>query len=167
MATRADRVIRFLKDQLARLSMHSNDRSSVFPVATLGDVRSAENMLGFEIPALLARIYLEIGNGGRHLGPGFGILGLPGGFGSDDGWDIVKTSLEMAASYEWWDSIIVVSDRGCSMMSCVDCSDADFTVYLWDGNQFDEQADCDEPSDELWQVEADSFEEWLRLPNSG
>jgi hypothetical protein len=127
-------------------------------------VRSAERELGFGLPPLLKRIYLEIGNGGAGLGPGFGILGLPGGYDNHDGWDIVKSSREMASYLHWWDRTIVLCDWGCTMISCVDCSDDAFTVYRWDGNQFDMQSDVEEPSDELWQVEADTLEEWLMIP---
>ena len=165
MANRLESVIRHLKRQLARAVRRADGVPSAFPVAKPADIRAAEAKLGVEIPPLLRRIYLEIGNGGCHLGPGFGILGLPGGYDNDGGWDIVKSSLEMAADLAWWDRSIVICDWGCSMLSCIDCSDNNFTVFRWDGNQFDAATDKDEPSDELWSVEADTFEEWLMTPN--
>jgi hypothetical protein len=133
----------------------------------MAQVRSAEKKLGFEIPPLLARIYLEIGNGGRRLGPGFGILGLPGGYDNHDGWNIVKSSQEMAADFTWWGERNVICDWGCAMRSCIDCSDGDFAVYRWDGNEFDEATDYEDPSDEVWQNESESLEEWLVTPNCG
>jgi len=51
------------------------------------------------------------------------------------------------------------------MMSCVDCSDEEFTVYRWNGNEFDFDKDEEDPSDELWTIESDTFEEWLMVPN--
>jgi hypothetical protein len=167
VTTRADRVIRFLRDQLAERSTRAEDGSAVFPVATPAEVRAAERKLGFKLPPLLKRVYLEVGNGGRRLGPGYGLLGLPGGYDNHGGWDIVKSSQEMAADLSWWDRMICACDWGCCQLSCVDCGDPDFTVYRWDGNEFDERTDHDEPSDELWQVEADSLAEWLLTPNRG
>lgn len=136
------------------------------PVVSDAHIHAAESELGFELPPLLKRIYREIGNGGCHLGPGYGLIGLPGGFDNDDGWDIIKTSSEISEGLEWWDRTIVICDWGCCMLSCVDCSDDDFTVYRWDGNVFDDATDVEDPSDELWTIEGDTFEEWLRIPNA-
>lgn len=46
-------------------------------------VQDAEKELGFSIPSLLRLCYLAVGNGG--YGPGFGIIGLKGGYASDLG----------------------------------------------------------------------------------
>jgi hypothetical protein len=165
MPKKADKVIQYLKDQLAKAKPRGHRTPYVFPVANVTEIRAAETKLGFELPPLLKRIYLEIGNGGSHLGPGYGILGLPGGYDNHGGWNIVKSSLEMAAAYPWWNRTIVICDRGCCMLSCIDCSDDDFTVYRWNGNEFDKTTDLEDPSDELWGVEADSLEDWLMTTN--
>jgi hypothetical protein len=39
------------------------------------EVDAAEAALGFRIPPLLRRLYLEVGNGG--FGPGYGLIGVP------------------------------------------------------------------------------------------
>jgi len=44
------------------------------PAASLGQVQQVEKALGFSLPALLRRLYLEVG-GGR-FGPGYGLLSL-------------------------------------------------------------------------------------------
>lgn len=162
-----DDIIRYLKDQVANSIPRPDGVPSVMPVASPEQIRAAEVELGFEIPPLLKRIYAEVGNGGCHLGPGFGLLGLPGGYDNDDGWNIIRTSREVADGLDWWDQLIVVCDWGCCRMSCVDCSDADFTVYRWDGNEFDDRKDPDDPSDALWTIEADTLEDWLVTPNCG
>jgi hypothetical protein len=156
-----DDIIRFLKDQIVR----SDGVPSVMGTISFERIAEVEAELGFKLPPLLTRIYCEIGNGGRHLGPGFGLLGLPGGYDNGDGWDIVKTSREVSEGLDWWDQIIVICDWGCCTMSCIDCSDDDFTVYRWDGNEFDEATDFEDPSDDLWSVEADTLYEWLLTPN--
>ena len=99
------------------------------------------------------------------LGPGFGVLGLPGGYNNDDNWNIVKTSLEMARDFEWWDGSVVICDWGCTMMSSIDCSDDDFPVYRYDGNFVEDSANDDEPPDDAWYSEADTFADWLMTPN--
>lgn len=45
--------------------------------APLAAVREAEALAGMQLPTLLRRLYLEVGNGG--FGPGYGLLGLRGG----------------------------------------------------------------------------------------
>ena len=45
--------------------------------ATPEAVREAEAVIGYKLPRLLRRLYLEVGNGG--FGPGYGVLGLSGG----------------------------------------------------------------------------------------
>jgi hypothetical protein len=166
VARGADQVIAFLKTQLPEHAGREGGVPPAFPVAAPAAIRAAERALGFGLPPLLRRVYREVGNGGRRLGPGYGLLGLPGGYDNDDGWNVVKTTREMAADLEWWDRMIVVCDWGCSQWSCVDCGDADYPVYRWDGNQFREPADREEPSDELWQIESDNLAEWLLTPNS-
>ena len=161
-----DNILRRLRDQIARAIPRSDGVPSAMPVATPEQIDHAEAELGFELPPLLQRIYREIGNGGCHLGPGYGLLGLPGGYDNDDGWNIIKTSSEVSNGLEWWDQLIVVCDWGCSMLSCVDCSDADFTVYRWNGNAFDDPADSEQPSDELWTVESDPVLFTRRMLNS-
>jgi hypothetical protein len=160
-----DSILERLRQRATAARRRSDGEPNVRPAATRNDIESAELALGINLPPLLKRIYLEIGNGGCMLGPGYGLLGLPGGYDNDDDWNIVKTSLEMARDYEWWDGSIVVCDWGCTMMSCIDCSDDDFPVYRYDGNFFDEPEDDDEPPEDAWTIEADTFAEWLLTPN--
>jgi len=160
-----DEIIRHLKEQVVKATPRADGVPSAMPVATSDQIEAVEAKLGFELPPLLKRIYREIGNGGCHLGPGYGLIGLPGGYDNDDGWNIVKTTNDVSDGLEWWDRMVVVCDWGCCMISCVDCSDDDFTVFRWDGNAFDDATDNEAPSEELWTVEADTFDEWLLTPN--
>lgn len=165
MYSESDAAVQFLIAQLQAAALRSDSKPSAMPVASLQQIESAEAELELELPATLKRIYREIGNGGRHLGPGYGLLGLPGAYDNDDGWNIIKTTRETAKGLEWWDRIVVICDWGCCLLSCVDCSDADFTVYRWDGNFFESPGDLFDPSDELWTIEADTFDAWLLTPN--
>ena len=49
----------------------------VHPVVAPGTLEEAESRLGFKLPILLRRLYLEVGNGG--FGPSYGLLGISGG----------------------------------------------------------------------------------------
>src|SRR5437588_8306477 len=60
----------------------------IYPPATPVMVGSAEQALGFALPPVLRRIYLEVGNGG--FGPGYGLIGVPGGAVDDTGHNIVE-----------------------------------------------------------------------------
>ncbi|HEX2475181.1 MAG TPA: hypothetical protein VHK01_10560, partial [Lacipirellulaceae bacterium] len=57
----------------------------LFPPASTESVQLAESKLGFSLPSFLKDVYTQVGNGG--FGPGYGIIGTPGGF-TDDGNDI-------------------------------------------------------------------------------
>lgn len=54
---------------------------SPFPVASVPQLERTEGLLGFPLPLVLRRIYLEVGNGG--FGPECGLLGIEGD--ADDG----------------------------------------------------------------------------------
>jgi hypothetical protein len=59
------------------------------PVASRDDLVLAEETLALPIPALLARIYMEVGNGG--FGPGYGLVGVGDSGAKDDlGNDLVR-----------------------------------------------------------------------------
>lgn len=58
------------------------------PVATYASIAADEQTLCFRLPALLKRMYVEVGNGG--WGPGYGLLGLTGGAKDDLGQTAVQ-----------------------------------------------------------------------------
>lgn len=65
-----------------------------FPPATEQQIEQTEQQLGFPLPPLLRLLYTQIANGG--FGPGFGILGVIGGY---PGIDHVPGHL--ARRYQW------------------------------------------------------------------
>lgn len=54
-----------------------------FPPATEQQIKETERQLGFQLPLLLRLLYTHVANGG--FGPGYGIIGTPGGFPLGDG----------------------------------------------------------------------------------
>jgi hypothetical protein len=110
----------------------------IYAPVTTEDIAAAESRLGFELPALLRRIYTEIGNGG--FGPGYGLVGLGGGH---DGW--VGGDLESlyvsnrqnppGGIAEWPEKVLPVCTWGCDIYSCLDCSKPDAPVLVYWGGE--------------------------------
>lgn len=127
------------------------------------EMREAEEILGFKLPSLLRRLYVEVGDGG--FGPGYGLLRLRV-------WDDMHDSLvqdyvgmrsmtrkdidEMYADREvqlalWPVCAVTICDWGCNIYSIVDCSQPELPVWRMDSNvSFMVQ----------WALEAPSLLEW-------
>jgi len=95
-------------------------------------VAEAEGEIGYSLPPLLRRLYLEAGNGG--FGPRQGIPGVRDG--ADVGWDwldITAFHRDARADEQWknlpW--LVPVFDWGCTIMSLVDCRDPDGQMWTW------------------------------------
>ena len=135
--------------------------STIFPPAAVDLVDSAEQRLGFQIPALLRDIYTQVGNGG--FGPGYGLVGLDGGAQDDQGGTIVDLYLLYKqgdpgdSHWRWPDYLLPVFYMGDAVYACIDCSLADSPVTIFDPNVHTEG--------ELWdgsfKLESISLEEWL------
>ncbi len=66
-----------IADPKSRIDIRTVGTPPQYGVATIGALDAAEAELGFALPALLRRLYLEVENGG--FGPGAGLLGVEGG----------------------------------------------------------------------------------------
>jgi hypothetical protein len=108
----------------------------IYPPATAEDIEKAEASLGFELPALLKRIYTEIGNGG--FGPGYGLVGTAGGYDGCIGGDV----LSLYGGYrenppggmpEWPEKVLPICTWGCDIYSCLDCSKLEAPVLVYGG----------------------------------
>jgi hypothetical protein len=93
-----------------------------------------EKKLGFELPRLLTNCYTQIGNGG--FGPGYGIIGLNGGFASDLGnlvetYEALKKGQEMEGR-EWKPELLPFCTFGCNTFSCVACDDSHQGIWLFE-----------------------------------
>jgi len=106
--------------------------------ASEGAVAEAEATIGWSLPPLLRRLYLEVGNGG--FGPRDGILGVRGGVGNG-GWDDV-VAVHRAFNAHPTDPLtppawmLWIFEWGCTVWSIVDCRDP--TGPMWfnaDGEQ--------------------------------
>lgn len=85
-----DDVIARLAERIARDPQGVGPTGFPFAAASKASptsIAEAEKSLGFSLPPLLRRAYLEVANGG--FGPGYGIIGVGGGFTDDLGNSIV------------------------------------------------------------------------------
>lgn len=109
------------------------------PPAADAEIKHAEALLGIELPTPLRDLYLRVGNGG--FGPGYGVLGLDGGFRDDLG----KTALDTyrvfmlpdpdapAGSGPFWrESLLPLCYWGCVVYTAVDCRTSDARVVGFD-----------------------------------
>ena len=128
----------------------------------------AETQLGFVLPALLRRIYREVGNGG--FGPGYGLLPLnelpPNG--GHDTTSLVAEYQGMKAFSQhdideyfaeeeekpalWPERVLLLCDWGCNIYSCLDCSSSELPIFRMDSN---------ENFLVEWAIEAPSLHHWL------
>jgi hypothetical protein len=106
-----------------------------YPTATPEEVAAAEQHLGFPLPGLLRRLYLEVGNGG--FGPGYGLLSLRTAALRAE--TLVEVYDALQEQWEAWPPRLVpVADWGCGIYSCLDCSQEEAPVIVLGGDAFPE-----------------------------
>jgi hypothetical protein len=76
------------------------------PPASPEAVEEAQVMVGYPLPGLLRRLYLEVGNGG--FGPGYGILGVRGGHGDDYG----RTAIDLDRTWGTPEGLLAICYLG-------------------------------------------------------
>jgi hypothetical protein len=108
------------------------------PPATEAEVDAAEAALGFPLPSLLRRLYLEVGNGG--WGPVYGFQGIPTGGAEPDENDLVgfyqqfvapERALEHPAVL-WPRGLVVILSHGCVTFEVCDFLSPPYPVLLLD-----------------------------------
>ncbi len=102
--------------------------------ATTAAVEEAERAIGYALHPFHRRLLTEVGNGG--FGPGYGLIGLPGGAPGVDGHFLVEFSrlllLEPGAS-SLPGPIVVLCDWGCGVWGCIDCETGAVLTIAEDG----------------------------------
>jgi hypothetical protein len=92
------------------------------PPATPEAVAAAEQVIGFPLPPLLRRLYVEVANGG--FGPNEGILGVSGAAAQGDFADIAELYRDGPdPSGRIPAGLVLIYDWGCSIWSLVDFRD--------------------------------------------
>ena len=98
-------------------------------LATIQDVERAEASLGFRLPEVLRRIYLEVGNGG--FGPAHHPI-LDAGSAADEYHN--SLSDRERSHPAWPPRLLPICDWGCNIYSCLDCSSTTASVIRVDYN---------------------------------
>jgi hypothetical protein len=98
----------------------------IHPQATLEQITATQADLGFALPQLLQEILLKIGNGG--FGPGYGLIGVVGGYADSKGEHLVELARELGALDR---KILPICNWGCGIYSCLDCSKPEAPVLTF------------------------------------
>lgn len=137
-------------------ALAAEESEALPPKASPAQLAKAEAVLGFTLPPLLARLYLEVADGG--FGPGYELFPLH----SDTDDCVVagyqKFMAEQADSGErfWPTEVLPILDWGCGMYAAVDCRDPRGTVLLHEPNGVEPGHWADS-----WFLDAPSLSEWL------
>lgn len=120
-----NQLIEAIRERVARSELR-NDFAHLFAAelsapATTAAVDGAERAIGYALHPFHRRLLTEVGNGG--FGPGYGLVGLPGGISDVDGRSLVELSrmllLELSASPPF--PVSFLCDWGCGVWGCIDC----------------------------------------------
>ena len=145
-------------------------RPTIRPHATPAEIDAAEAALGFPIPVLLRRLYLEIGNGG--FGPAYGLAGVPTIPPSPVTGDIVLLYTELLAapppdenpSWHWPPCVVPLIALGCDIWECVDFLNPPYPVVVSDPNEYDWEGTLAEQLKPVAASLSDRLETWLNVP---
>jgi hypothetical protein len=111
-----------------------------YPPVPAKVLQQAEQRLGFQLPSLLRKLYLEVGNGG--FGPGYGLIGLPGGatlYGQDMASLYLQDIFEPPpAPYRAWPRrFMMIGNWGCNITSVMDLADEQFAIFRFWGDRYE------------------------------
>jgi len=133
-----------------------------YPPVLAAEIERVEEALGFYLPPLFKEMYQSIGDGG--FGPGLMRLNPPRSAWNDalnlD--SIVFTYQELRRAYvehasEYWpEGIIIITDWGCNIYSCLDClGEPEYPILRKDYNHSHDAFYRESPSLAQW------LEAWL------
>ena len=128
--------LRTLRRRLFKPRVKQSYDLNIAPPASEEILLETENRLGFAIPPLLRRIYMEIGNGG--FGPGYGLIGALEGRVDDRGNTIVEAYQGRSGAdpndpfWIWPEKLVPLFSWGGAVYSCGDFSIIDCPMHYFD-----------------------------------
>jgi hypothetical protein len=140
---------------------------TIRPPASEAEVDAAEDALGFPLPPLLRRLYLEVANGG--FGPAYGLDGVPTIPPTPTRNDIVEIynslyeapPLDENPQWKWPRGVVPLIGQGCDIMECVDFLHPPYPVVVSDPNDWDWDGLLVEQLKPVAKSLADRLETWL------
>ena len=131
-------------------------------IATAEAVKEAEQAIGYNFPSLLRDIYLQVANGG--IGPGLHILGVKGGYLSEEGdsisdlYDYLKQDDPIDPLWIWPKEVVPFCQWGDAVYSCFYAEKPNNPVVWFDPNA----REIGEPMNQQFISHRDSLESWLQ-----
>jgi hypothetical protein len=159
-----EELVQRLVERLRRKPKSEDVVGRVFqacPPATDEAIASTERRLGFRLPQLLKKLYLNAANGG--FGPGYGVMGVEGGFTDDLGHTVTDLYENYRQpdpedpSWLWPEQFLPICHWGCVVYSVVDCSQSPSPVYFADISA----KEPGEPMETIMHLHKPSLEVWL------
>ncbi len=124
-------------------------------------VGEAEKLIGFAFPPLLKELYLQVANGG--FGPSHKILGVDGGYTSDEGDTIVDFYIFLSDTdpydelWQWPEGMVAFCNWGSGVYSCFDTTKDGYPVCWFDPNK----REIGEPMEKQFIAHKDSLAAWF------
>lgn len=149
---------RLAADPFSRDIMGNRFRAS--PPASPAAVARAEIALGFALPATLRAIYLDVANGG--FGPGYGVMGVEGGFTDDRKMTVVDRYRAFLApdpsdpEWQWQATWLPFCHWGCGIYSVVDMEERSPVFFIDPGSK-----DLGAPMSSVVLPHKDTLDAWL------
>ena len=110
------------------------DLPTAFPAVHPDAVAGAESRLGFRLPSLLRRLYVEVADGG--FGPGYGLFSLGEHASSGRHAETLVEALDkLSADPRWSAHLLPLCDWGCANWSCLDCGTDNGAIVTVAGEQ--------------------------------
>jgi hypothetical protein len=100
-----------------RIDMTTVDTPPLYGATSTRALDAAEAQVGFPLPALLRRLYTEVGNGG--FGPSAGLIGVDRGHSDVEGRSLSALYVDLRAQ-GWPEGLLPLSDWGCGAWACID-----------------------------------------------
>lgn len=116
-------------DAAHRIDMKTIPTPTIYNTADTEAIMHTERELGFRLPPLLRRLYMEIANGG--FGPGAGLIGVEGGYPDMDGRALGPLYNALRAD-NWPEWLLPLWDWGDGAWSCVDAHTHDERMVTMD-----------------------------------
>ncbi|MFF5247271.1 SMI1/KNR4 family protein [Streptosporangium sp. NPDC000095] len=130
------------------------------PTATEEEVARAENILGFGLPPLFARLYREVADGG--FGPEYQLFPLLGeGRTAVSVYHEERAASGLGEKAYWPAEVLPILDWGCGMYAAMDCRTPAGTILLFEPNGIEDDWH------DAWYVDSESLPDWLETWVSG
>ncbi|GIG00850.1 SMI1/KNR4 family protein [Catellatospora citrea] len=119
-----------LLDRIRARLPESRSWAGLARLATPAAIAESEQLIGFAMPPLLRRIYLEAANGG--FGPRDSVLGVGDGAWTDEDADLITRYQEVSGRPGHPPGVVPLHDVGCAILWLVDFRDPSGPMWGWD-----------------------------------